>query len=197
MALTLKQKIFAEEYLIDLNATRAYTHEIPLIKCCKCLQDGINLIENCKTYDAKDARLTSDANQMHIQTIYQDIELDAQDMETEYQAAFEDLLWFVDQYLASSGQGDFEQEEVDITFNRNILVNETELIENCMKLVGFLPTKLILQKHPWVDDVEEALKLTEEEEQKKLEQMDYYQQAFAQRGEQVQEPEGGERDGEE
>ena len=40
------------------------------------------LIENCKTYDTKDARLTGDANQMHIQTIYQDIELDAQDMET-------------------------------------------------------------------------------------------------------------------
>lgn len=136
------------------------------------------LIENCKTYDAKDARLTGDANQMHIQTIYQDIELDAQDMETEYQAAFDDLLWFVNQYLASTGRGDFDQEEADITFNRNILVNETELIENCMKSVGFLPTKLILQKHPWVDDVEEAMKLLEEEEQKRMEQMDPYQEAF-------------------
>lgn len=258
---------------VPLIPFKRNAHEIPLIKCCKSLQDGINqmvstfennmcedarntiliivnydgtnlgefrrnlsqygavkvrndgsgaggdvraltvevnaenyraileifksaLIENCKTYDAKDARLTGDANQMHIQTIYQDIELDAQDMETEYQAAFEDLLWFVDQYLASTGQGDYEQEEVDITFNRNILVNETELIDNCMKSVGFLPTKLILQKHPWVDDVEEAMKLLEEEEQKKMEQMDPYQQAFAQGGQQVQDPEGGVADGE-
>ena len=154
------------------------------------------LIENCKTYDVKDARLTGDANQMHIQTIYQDIELDAQEMETEYQAAFEDLLWFVDQYLGSTGQGDYEQEKVDITFNRNILVNETELIDNCMKSVGFLPTKLILQRHPWVDDVEEAMKLLEEEERKKMEQMDPYQQAFGQMKQQEQGLEGGEAGGE-
>lgn len=148
------------------------------------------LIENCKSYDAKDSRLTGDANQMHIQTIYQDIELDAQDMETEYQAAFEDLFWFVDQYLENAGKGNFEDIEVDITFNRNILVNETELIDNCIKSVGFLPTKLILQKHPWVDDVEEAMKLLEEEEQKKMEQMDPYQQAFGQKKPE-EDPEGG------
>lgn len=243
---------------VPLIPFKRNAHEIPLIRCCKSLQDGINLmvssfennmcedarntililvnydgqnlgefrknlsqygavkvrsdgtgsggdvktltvevnaenykaileifkqalIENCKSYDAKDNRLTGDANQMHIQTIYQDIELDAQDMETEYQAAFEDLFWFVDQYLMNSGGGDFEGIEVDITFNRNILVNESELIDNCMKSVGFLPTKLILQKHPWVDDVEEAMKLLEEEEQKKMEQMDPYQEAFGQK----------------
>ena len=241
---------------VPLVVFKRNAHEIPLIKCCKSLQDGINLmvstfennmcedarntililvnydgqnlgefrknlsqfgavkvrsdssgaggdvrsltvevnadnykailetfkqalIENCKTYDAKDARLTGDANQMHIQTIYLDIELDAQDMETEYQAAFEDLLWFIDQYLASTGQGDFEQEEVEITFNRNMLVNETELIDNCGKSVGILPTKLILQKHPWVgDNLDEVMKMLEEEEQKRMEQMDPYQQAF-------------------
>ena len=252
---------------VPLIPFKRNAHEIPLIRCCKSLQDGINLmvssfennmcedarntililvnydgqnlgefrknlsqygavkvrndgsgsggdvktltvevnaenykaileifkqalIENCKSYDAKDNRLTGDANQMHIQTIYQDIELDAQDMETEYQAAFEDLFWFVDQYLINSCGGDFEAVEVDITFNRNILVNETELIDNCMKSVGFLPTKLILQKHPWVDDVEEAMKLLEEEEQKKLEQMDPYQQAFGKEQRNI-EPKGG------
>ena len=252
---------------VPLIPFKRNAHEIPLIRCCKSLQDGINLmvssfennmcedarntililvnydgqnlgefrknlsqygavkvrndgsgsggdvktltvevnaenykaileifkqalIENCKSYDAKDNRLTGDANQMHIQTIYQDIELDAQDMETEYQAAFEDLFWFVDQYLINSCGGDFEAVEVDITFNRNILVNETELIDNCMKSVGFLPTKLILQKHPWVDDVEEAMKLLEEEEQKKMEQMDPYQQAFGKEQRNI-EPKGG------
>lgn len=59
--------------------------------------------------------------------------------------------------MIKTGKGYYEQEEVDITFNRNILVNEPELIDNCMKFVGLLPTKLILQKHPWVDDVEEAI----------------------------------------
>lgn len=258
---------------VPLVAFKRNAHEIPLIRCCKCLQDGINqmestfennmaedvhrtilvlvnydgqnlgefrhnlaaygavkvrsdangaggdvrtltvevnaenykailelfkqaLIENCKTYDAKDARLTGDANQMHIQTIYQDIELDAQDMETEYQAAFEDLLWFVDQYLGTAGLGDFSAEEVNITFNRNIMVNETELIDNCMKSVGFLPTKLILQKHPWVDDVDETMKMMEEEEQKKLEQAQMYpQEAFQENGSSAEGGGSGQPDG--
>ena len=141
------------------------------------------LIENCKSYDTKDNRLTGDANQMHLQSIYQDIESDAQEMETEYQAAFEDLLWFIDQHLANTGQGDFEKVEVEITFNRNILVNETELIQNCNSSVGILPMKVILEKHPWIKDVEETMKLLEEEERKKLEMTDPYGTAFEQGGE--------------
>ena len=32
MALTAKQKIFAEEYLVDLNATRAYKAAYPRVQ---------------------------------------------------------------------------------------------------------------------------------------------------------------------
>lgn len=103
----------------------------------------------------------------------------------------------MDQYLASTGQGDFEQEEVDITFNRNFLVNESELIDNCVKSVGLLPTKLILQKHPWVEDADEALRMLEEEKQKQMEQMDPYQQAFAGQGKEAGEQGGDGIDGKE
>ncbi|MCM1536066.1 MAG: phage portal protein [Clostridium sp.] len=53
------------------------------------------LIENAMGYDAKDDRLSGNPNQMNIQSMYSDIDLDANDMETEYQAAFEEILWFV------------------------------------------------------------------------------------------------------
>ena len=45
-------------------------------------------------YDAKDDRLSGNPNQMNIQSMYSDIDLDANDMETEFQAAFEEILWF-------------------------------------------------------------------------------------------------------
>ena len=79
-------------------------------------------------YDAKDDRLSGNPNQMNIQSMYSDIDLDANDMETELQAAFEEILWFVNSHLANTGQGDFEGEEVTIIFNRDILINETEVI---------------------------------------------------------------------
>ena len=46
------------------------------------------LIENAMGYDAKDDRLNGQPNQMNIQSMYSDIDLDANDMETEFQSSF-------------------------------------------------------------------------------------------------------------
>lgn len=87
------------------------------------------IIENGMGYDAKDDRLSGNPNQMNIQSMYSDIDLDANDMETELQAAFEEILWFVNAHLANTGQGNFDGEEVNIIFNRDILINESEAKE--------------------------------------------------------------------
>lgn len=89
------------------------------------------IIENARGYDAKDDRLNGTPNQMNIRSMYSDIDLDANGMETEFQAAFEDLLFFVNAHLANTGVGNFDGEEVTVIFNRDILVNETEAIDNC------------------------------------------------------------------
>lgn len=110
------------------------------------------LIENAMGYDAKDDRLGGNANQMNIQSMYSDIDLDANDTETEFQAAFEEILWFVNAHLANTGQGDFDNEDVTIIFNRDILINESEAIANCQASVGILADETIIGQHPWVDD---------------------------------------------
>lgn len=126
------------------------------------------LIENGMGYDAKDDRLSGNPNQMNIQSMYSDIDLDANDMETELQAMFEEILWFVNAYLEQTGQGNFEGEEVTITFNRDILINESEAIANCGASVGILSNETIVAQHPWIDDPQkelERLKKQKEEEQ--------------------------------
>ena len=52
--------------------------------------------------------------QMNIQSMYSDSDLDANGMETEFQAAFDDLIWFVNQDFANTGRGDYDGEEVTI-----------------------------------------------------------------------------------
>jgi len=129
------------------------------------------LIENAMGYDAKDDRLSGNPNQMNIQSMYSDIDLDANDMETEFQAAFEDILWFVNAHLANTGQGDFDGEEVAIVFNRDILINETEAIENCQRSVGILSDETIVGQHPWVDDPARELERLEKQKQKEQEEL--------------------------
>lgn len=133
------------------------------------------LIENAMGYDAKDDRLSGNPNQMNIQSMYSDIDLDANDMETEVQAAFEEILWFVNTYLANSGQGDFEGEEVTVIFNRDILINETEAIANCAASVGILSDETIIGQHPWVDDPQKELeRLEKQKEEAKKEMLSQY-----------------------
>lgn len=128
------------------------------------------IIENGMGYDAKDDRLSGNPNQMNIQSMYSDIDLDANDMETELQAAFEDILWFVNAHLANTGQGNFDGEKVNIIFNRDILINESDVIANCQASVGILSDETIIEQHPWIDDLQkelDRLKKQKEEEQEK------------------------------
>lgn len=140
------------------------------------------MIENAMGYDAKDDRLSGNPNQMNIQSMYSDIDLDANDMETELQAAFEQILWFVNAYLANAGIGDFTGEKADIIFNRDILINETEAIENCKSSIGILSTETIIGQHPWIDDPAQELERVEEEKRKAQEDM-YNQDVFPGSGE--------------
>lgn len=128
------------------------------------------IIENAMGYDAKDERMAGTPNQMNIQSMYNDIDLDANGMETEYQASFEDLLWFLNMHLFNVGMGDFEQEEVEIIFNRDMMLNEGEVIDNISKSVGIISDETLVAQHPWVDDVQAELERLDEQKQKNMEE---------------------------
>ena len=134
------------------------------------------LIENAKSYDAKDDKIGANPNQMNIMSMYSDIDLDANDMETEFQATFEDILWFVNAHLSNTGKGDFSKSTIDIEFNRDIMMNEGEIIDNCQKSVGIISEETILSKHPWVDDVSEELERLEAQRAKEVELYDPFAQ---------------------
>lgn len=137
------------------------------------------IIENAMGYDAKDDRLAGNPNQMNIQSMYSDIDLDANGTETEYQASFEELLWFINVHLFNTGQGDFENEEVDIIFNRDILINESEVIDSINKSVD-LSLESRLAQHPWIDDVQMEIERLKKEKQEEVEQ---FEPSFKPKGE--------------
>lgn len=143
---------------VDVNAQN---YELVL----KMLKKAI--IENAMGYDAKDDRLGGNANMMNIKSMYSDIDLDADNMESEFKASFDQLLFFVKSYL----NRDFD---VRITFNRDMMINETEVIDNLVKLGVRLPNELLIGQVPFVNNVKEVLDLLEKEKQ----EQDIYNQAF-------------------
>jgi len=135
------------------------------------------LIENAMGYDAKDDRIIGgNPNQMNIQSMYSDIDLDANGMETEFQAAFEELLWFVNVHLVNTGKGDFTNEPVTVIFNRDMMLNESEIVDNCQKSMGILSHETIVGQHPWVVNVEQELARIKKEREDEVKDM--YGEAF-------------------
>ncbi len=144
---TLKLEVNAENYKTLIDVLRK------------------TIIENAMSYDAKDERFGNAPNQMNIKSMYNDVDIDANTMETEYQASLEQLLWFVDNHFTNTNQGDFSLEEVDFIFTRSMLINETEIIDNVTKSVNIISDETALSKHPWVTDAKEEI-----EKMKKLDE---------------------------
>lgn len=134
------------------------------------------IVENAMGYDAKDDRITGEPNQMNIQSMYNDIDLDANDMETEFQAALEELMWFVRCHLANSGMGDFESDDLEIIFNRDLPMVESDVIANIRQSVGLLSDETLLAQHPWVDNVWRELERKHKQQEQETEAL--YGNAF-------------------
>lgn len=137
------------------------------------------LIENAMGYDAKDDRMSGNPNQMNIQSMYSDIDLDANIMELEYQASMEQLLWFINAHLYNTGVGDFENENVEVIFNRDMLMNEGDIITNIQNSAGILSKKTLIEQHPYVNDVKRELERLEDE---RKEDVDDYVNQFGNGG---------------
>ena len=127
-----------------------------------------SFIENAKGFDAKNDKMLGNVNQMNIQSMYSDIDLDASALEREFKNSLNEVLWFINQYLINIGAGDFTNVEVDIVFNKDILINEGQVIEDCQKSRGVISLETIVAQHPWVTDVELELKRIKSEREESI-----------------------------
>ena len=125
------------------------------------------IIENARSFDAKDDRLSGSPNEMNIQSMYSDIDIDANGTEAEYQFSFEELLWFINCHLYNTGIGDFFNEKVDIIFNRDMLISESTVIDNINKSED-LSLESKLAQHPWVDDVKAELERIRKQKEEEM-----------------------------
>lgn len=132
------------------------------------------IIENCFSYDVRDNRLTSDANQMHIESMFSDVDLDANIMENQFKAAFERIKFFVDFDINIKGLGDYFDTVLNVTFNRSMMISESTVIQNLVASEGILSRKTILEHHPYVSNVQKEMEQLQQDQK----DADLYGDAF-------------------
>jgi len=116
---------------------------------------------------------------MNILSMYQEIDIDTNDFEAEYQSALEELIYFINVHLSLTGQGDFFEEEVKIIFNRDMLMNESEIMGTLTSAGVKISNRTLLSQVPFIDDVDEEMEQIKAETEEAMEE---YQKAFPQQG---------------
>lgn len=128
--------------------------------------------------DTTDDESLGNASGVALKFRYTDLDLDCNDFENELQASLEQIFWFMSHYLLITTGKDYTEEPVNFTFNRAVIINETEIVTMAKDSVGILDDQTIRENHPWYhDEVEERL---EKEQEELMDQADNYDTTFNQ-----------------
>ena len=115
---------------------------------------------------------TGNTSGEYLKYLYADLDLDCNGIEREFQSGLAVLLRLINYYWLISGQPCFEHEKAEFIFNRDILINESEAISNCVQSLQVLSKETVLANHPWVRDLvtEQAILQREAADQQQSEE---------------------------
>ncbi|WP_018306326.1 phage portal protein [Desulfitobacterium hafniense] len=109
-----------------------------------------------------------------LKFLYADLDMDANIIETEFQASLEQLRWFIDVHIANTTGTDYSGESVEFVFNRDIIISESEVITDIKNSVGLLSDETLIAQHPYVTDVQEELDRVMKQKEEEQRQFDDY-----------------------
>lgn len=98
-----------------------------------------------------------------IKSRYSALDMKANEFETEMKLFYEKFVTSLNEYYRTSLNE-------EITFNRSMIFNESEQIDNCIKSMGLVPMEIILDNHPWISDSKKALTMLEKEKEENIKQ---------------------------
>ncbi|MGL5764487.1 MAG: phage portal protein [Sarcina sp.] len=126
-----------------------------------------DLIENGQGVNKDLDKFGGSPSGIALKFLYAALDLKCNALEVNFKKAFEELLYFINIYLKESSSF-ICNDCVEIIFNRDIQINETEAIDNCSKSKGIISDKTIIANHPFVKDVEEEIARIEEEQEQEI-----------------------------
>lgn len=81
--------------------------------------------------DKNSDKLGNSPSGIALKFIYSGLDLKCNRMENAFKEGLGQLFWFVNRYLELTGRGIHYDKEIEITFNRDIAINESQTITDC------------------------------------------------------------------
>lgn len=127
-----------------------------------------DLIEDGQSINKDLDKFGSAPSGVALKFMYSGLDLKCNALESEFKMGFENLLYFINIYLSENSLGSYKNVDLDIIFNRDMEINEAEVIDNCQKSKGVVSDDTIIANHPWVKDIEKEKESLEEQKQENL-----------------------------
>lgn len=102
----------------------------------------------------KDIRDTSG---VALRFLYADLDLDCVGWSIEVEASITQVVWFILVDIKNRTGRDYMNVRYNVIFNRDMIVNETETITNCMNSVGIVSDETIIANHPWTKETKKEI----------------------------------------
>ena len=104
------------------------------------------------------------------QSMYSDIDIDSNGIEVEFKATFDIMFEIVKMYLMGirGKSGIKVDDKAEILFSKDVLINESQVINDILLSMNVISRKTLVEKHPYVNNVTEELRRIEEEEKEKF-----------------------------
>ena len=99
---------------------------------------------------------------------YADLDMDCSEMAQQFRYSMRQCQWFINEDLKAKGVT-INDKDSDFIFNTDVIINETETINNLAISKEMISQKTLLQNHPWVKNVGEEERAIESDKQKQLE----------------------------
>lgn len=97
-----------------------------------------------------------------LKFMYSGLDLKCNGLEREFKFGFNRLIELVNAYLFNFKE--VIDQHVEIIFNRDITINQSEAITDAKNSMGVISKKTIIANHPWVSDLQLELEQVEAEE---------------------------------
>ena len=128
---------------MDINAAREHYEQLKK-----------DILEGGQAVDKNLDRFGSAPSGVALMFLFSSLELKSNQLESEFSRGFNNLINFIYLFLEKTNNA-IKREKVEIVFNRDMIMNETDIINNCNSSRGLVSTDTILANHPWVRDIQD------------------------------------------
>lgn len=133
-----------------------------------------DILQYSSTVDTQEMRQGTTNTGIALKMMYQSLDIYLNGTESHFREFMNNLKYFFDKSLEFRGVGSIETWEkysIDVTLDRDAMMNEGEIIDNIIKSASILSEKTLISQHPYVIDYETEKARKESEEQTALDNM--------------------------